>query len=908
MTIPPTQDKNRSGRRNVAGWIRWFFQPAPHATDSEAKRQSVLILLVLVFLLVVVLVRWLVGRLFPSVAVWGADRLFLLGLFFAAGYIWNRTRYYRWTGSILVLTSVVYTLMLVITADTADANQVFHTLIWLLLPIALINSLYPVRTALLLTLLVNVIYLLLPLLTEQMTWVMSMSLFFYVGTLSGLILMLKQYRDVVERDRQQALHESESRYRILFENSPISLWEIDYSGVKNLLACLGEAAETDLETYLRTHQDFLPSCVQAIRVINVNQASLDWLEAPDKETLINNMFGLFGPGSLKMFKQELLALNSGEPPPVAEVQMRTLAGGTIYVMRYMAPAPGYETSWARCLVSAVDVTALKKAQQSLQGERDFALQVMQSMGEGLTITNKEKKFEFVNVAFCRMIGYEPSELLGRFPDDFTAESHMGSLGDALQARRDGKTTSYETRLLCADGSMKDVWITGVPRVVTGEFSGTIAVILDLTERKRVEEALRRRNEQLLKLQMASSMMASSLELEFVLETVAQELTGLLGMEVCRIFEWDQWKHRINLIGAYPMLSYASGSVGEFSEEEEALYQVVLQDQSSFYVVLGETAVSPATHHHMVKHGMQTLLVLPMIYREWLLGFIELSHSQQELSLSQEEMALASLLANQAASGVQNARLYERAQFEIAQRTQVKAYQEELIEELERKNAELERFTYTVSHDLKSPLVTVQGFIGYLETDLSEKNWSNVQEDLKHIKHATAKMYMLLQDLLELSRLGRLVNPPEATPFGEMVGEALANVSGEITERKIVVTVAPDMPVVHVDRQRLVEVLQNLIDNAVKFMGDQPEPHIDIGWRKYLVEYHFFIRDNGIGLDVRYHEKVFGLFERIYPEVEGTGVGLALVKRIVELHNGRVWIESAGLGQGAAFWFSLPANP
>ncbi|MFO7679825.1 MAG: ATP-binding protein [Chloroflexota bacterium] len=890
----------------MAGWIRWFFQPAPHATDSEAKRQSVLIMLVLVFLLVVVLARWLAGYLFPLVTIWGADRLVSLVLFFAAVYTLNRTHYYRWTGSILVLTSVIYTLMLVITADTADANQIFHTLIWLLLPIALINSLYSVRTALLLTLLVNVIYLLLPLLTEQVTWVTSMSLFFYVGTLSGLVLMLKQYRDVVGADRQEALHESDSRYRVLFENSPISLWEVDYSGVKNLLDGLGEYGKTDLEAYLRTHQDFLPTCLQTIRIIDVNQASLDWLAAPDKETLIANMTSLFGPGSLKMFKRELLALSLGEPPPVAEVQMRTLAGGAIYVMRHMALAPGYEASWARCLISAVDVTKLEKAQRALQGERDFALQVMQSLGEGLTITNKDKKFEFVNVAFCRMIGYEPSELLGRSPHDFTAESHVVSLGDALQARRDGKTTSYETRLLCADGSMKDVWVTGVPRLVTGEFSGTIAVILDLTERKRAEGALRRRNEQLLKLQTASSMMASSLELEFVLETVAQELTSLMGMEICHIFEWDQWKRQISLVGAYPVTSYGGESVNGFADEDVALYQMVLQEQTPVYTTLGETAVSPSTQDHMKKHGVKTLLILPMIYREWLLGFIELRDSRQELLLSQEDIALAFLLANQAAIGVQNARLYERAQFEIAQRTQVKAHQEELIEELERKNAELERFTYTVSHDLKSPLVTVQGFIGFLEADLIEKNWPNVQEDLNHIKNATAKMYMLLQDLLELSRLGRMVNPSEAVSFSLIVEEALANVFGQITKRDIAVVVAQDMPVVHVDRQRLVEVLQNLLDNAVKFMGKQPEPQIEIGWKRHLAEYHFFIRDNGIGLDARYHEKVFGLFERIYPEVEGTGVGLALVKRIVELHNGRIWIESAGVGQGATFWFSLPA--
>jgi PAS domain S-box-containing protein len=232
-------------------------------------------------------------------------------------------------------------------------------------------------------------------------------------------------------------------------------------------------------------------------------------------------------------------------------------------------------------------------------------------------------------------------------------------------------------------------------------------------------------------------------------------------------------------------------------------------------------------------------------------------------------------------------------------------QERLIGELQAKNAELERFTYTVSHDLKSPLVTITGFLGFLEKDAITGDIDRVRSDIAKIRGAAEKMKYLLNDLLELSRIGRLINPPVATPFAEIVREALAAVSGQIAAREVQIDVADDLPIVTADRVRLVEAVQNLVDNAVQFMGDQPAPRIQIGVRydKQAGQPIFFVRDNGIGIASQYHENIFGLFNRLDPKSEGTGIGLALVKRIVEVHGGRIWVESA-VGQGTTFCFTM----
>ena len=243
--------------------------------------------------------------------------------------------------------------------------------------------------------------------------------------------------------------------------------------------------------------------------------------------------------------------------------------------------------------------------------------------------------------------------------------------------------------------------------------------------------------------------------------------------------------------------------------------------------------------------------------------------------------------------------------EIAERKQAEAAREALLEELEAKNAELERFTYTVSHDLKSPLITIKGFLGLLEQDAAAGDMDKMKSDATRISDAVDKMQQLLQELLELSRIGRLMNPPEEVLLDELVRDAVDMVAGRLAERGVRVEIAPNLPVVYGDCIRLREVLENLVDNAVKFMGDQSEPCVEIGARRDGEETVFYVRDNGIGIEPRYHEKVFELFDKLEPQTEGTGVGLAIVKRIVEVHGGRIWVESEGTGQGSTFCFTLP---
>ena len=242
---------------------------------------------------------------------------------------------------------------------------------------------------------------------------------------------------------------------------------------------------------------------------------------------------------------------------------------------------------------------------------------------------------------------------------------------------------------------------------------------------------------------------------------------------------------------------------------------------------------------------------------------------------------------------------------IIRRTDVERIR--LIEELEAKNVEMGRFIYTVSHDLKSPLFTIQGFLGMLRSDIASRHEERIEHDLESIETAAGHMGRLLDELLELSRIGRGGNSPEEVPMGELAHHAVTMVAARIGEKNVRVVIAPDLPKVVVDRTRLLQVIQNLVDNAVKFIdqGDSinSEPTVEIGRREEGGQTVFFVRDNGPGIDPRYCDKVFDLFEQLSPSHEGTGIGLAIVKRVIEVHGGRIWAESEGNGEKARVFVS-----
>jgi len=226
------------------------------------------------------------------------------------------------------------------------------------------------------------------------------------------------------------------------------------------------------------------------------------------------------------------------------------------------------------------------------------------------------------------------------------------------------------------------------------------------------------------------------------------------------------------------------------------------------------------------------------------------------------------------------------------------------EALQAKNSELQSFVYTVSHDLRGPLVSVDGFAKLLADEYSERLDAQGQHYLERLQANVSRMDSMLSDLLELSRVGRTDEPRQAVEVRQVVADALDSLAAVIRESGAQVKVADDLPTVWYSRTRLFQVFSNLISNAIRFSRPGEVPQVEIGWLPQVRSYVFFVKDNGIGIAEGDGPKVFEIFSRLkQKDVEGTGIGLAIVKRIVENHGGEVGVDSVP-GQGSTFWFTV----
>jgi signal transduction histidine kinase len=239
------------------------------------------------------------------------------------------------------------------------------------------------------------------------------------------------------------------------------------------------------------------------------------------------------------------------------------------------------------------------------------------------------------------------------------------------------------------------------------------------------------------------------------------------------------------------------------------------------------------------------------------------------------------------------------------------YSKEILEyqntTLESVNKELDDFTYIVSHDLKEPLRSIDAYSKFLADDYQEKLDQEGKHYLERIRSNAERMKRLIEDLLEISRLKKKGSSIAEVDTGEFIDEAKARLEYLITQKGVEILVKDKLPRIFCDRIRLVEVFLNLISNAIKF-NDKPKPVIEIGCQDKGDFYEFYVKDNGMGIKEEYFDKIFEVFQRLgkREDVEGTGAGLTIVKKIVQMHKGKIWLESKPL-EGSVFYFTIPKD-
>jgi len=607
----------------------------------------------------------------------------------------------------------------------------------------------------------------------------------------------------------------------------------------------------------------------------------------------------------------------------------------------------------------------RKTEQALRESEIQFRAVFESTRDAVAVS-KNGVHVFANPAYLKLFGYESlDKLAGTSILDCIAPSCHREIVQNIQRRKAGEKVSsfYETRGRKTDGTEFDFEINVSTYDLHGE-TYTLANVRDITERKWTDEAIRKSEEQYRTLmeQAADGIFLANQEgryidvntsgcrllgytREEILQMTMRDVTTLTSDNPLRMAELREGKSLLSeremirkdgtLVPveiSAKMLSDGrfQGIVRDITERRQA--EEALTNREHFVQrVLGTTPnliyIYDLMEHRNVYANREVFDFLGYTAEQvQAMGsqlFTNILHPDDAAHVGQHHACfitagdsdMLEVTYRMKRSDGQWRWLHSRdvlfARDNDGKPSQLLGTTEDITERrqaedaLREKNAEMERFTYTASHDLRSPLVTLKTFLGFLQEDFAAKDAERVAKDMDFMRTAANKMGVLLDELLEMSRVGRVVTDPVRVTFRELVDEAMAAVAGRIAEKKMDVRVEEVDVVLFGDRPRLAEIWQNLIENAVKYMGDQEASCIEVGAESNEKETIFFVRDNGMGIALRYKDKVFGLFEKLDVKSEGTGLGLALVKRIVELNNGRIWFESEGAGKGTCFKFTLP---
>lgn len=531
--------------------------------------------------------------------------------------------------------------------------------------------------------------------------------------------------------------------------------------------------------------------------------------------------------------------------------------------------------------------------------------------------HEANKYIFMGQGITELTGYLPEEMNPTTWESMVQESEIsGELAglteaEAIHLVRAGKAKAWrcDYHILARDGRMRWIADSAVEMFGESEYSyGSIGIMQDITDRKLVEASLRQRETLLEALTVSAQEFLRTPNWRASIDIVLERLGRSFNATHAYLFE----KHKSVDGKVLTSMRYEWTAPGFKSDLDDPDFQDVEPGGKGFerfYSILdsGEPLVGDISFfnefekEYVNSMGVKALLEIRVSVNGNQWGTLGIDDTVIERVWTTAEIDVLRVAAGLLGAAIKRQVDEAALQSELSQR-------KSLINELETKNEELERFTYTVSHDLKSPLVTINGFVGYLEQDAVSGNIERLKRDTRRIQDAVNKMQRLLSELLELSRVGRMINLPSIVPFNDLVNEALELVHGRVETSRISMHIEPNLPSVFGDKPRLVEILQNLIDNAAKYMGDQPQPLIEIGQRGHENgKPVFYVKDNGMGIAPEHFERIFGLFNKLDVKSEGTGIGLALVKRIIEVHGCRIWVESAE-AKGSTFLFTLPPKP
>ncbi len=541
-----------------------------------------------------------------------------------------------------------------------------------------------------------------------------------------------------------------------------------------------------------------------------------------------------------------------------------------------------------------DITERKRAEEKLRTAALYTRGLLEASLDPLVTISHEGKITDVNEATEQVAGVARERLIGSDFSDYFTEPEKARQGYE-QVFAQGSVRDYPLAIRHTSGGVADVlYNASVFKNEAGEIEGVFAAARDVTERKRTEEVM------LARLRLAEFALAHSLD--ELLQATLDEVERLTGSAIgfFHFLEADQktlslqnWSTR-----TLTELCTAEGKGRHYDIEEAGVWVDCIRERRPVihndYASVPLRKGLPEGHAQVIRE-----LVVPIFRGDRIVAILGVGNKLQ--AYNDEDIQAVTLLADLAWETAERKRAEEeirRLNEELEQRVVQRTAQ------LEAANKELEAFTYSVSHDLRAPLRHISGFSKILTEEYGSSLAPDAQHHLQRIQEGTRRMGLLVDDLLNLGRVGRHELRLQVTGLNSVVNEAVAELEVECEGRQIEWKIG-NLPFVECDPGLIKQIFQNLLSNAVKFTRPRPQAIIEVGQKNQEGTPVVFVRDNGVGFNMKYADKLFGVFQRLHraEDFEGTGVGLATVQRIVQKHEGRIWAE-AELDKGAAFYFTL----
>ncbi|MBN1977903.1 MAG: GAF domain-containing protein [Anaerolineae bacterium] len=588
-------------------------------------------------------------------------------------------------------------------------------------------------------------------------------------------------------------------------------------------------------------------------------------------------------------------------------------------------APGAHELWHRslvaCVISAFSIyaylaaAARKRIEHAQEEKQETTQKYLDMAGVMLLALDTSEKVTFINQKGCEILGYERGEIIGKtWCEHFLPEHTRQDVKPVFQALLAGEIEPaeyFENPILTKNGEERTIaWHNTILKDDAGNINRVISSGEDITDIKRAEGMLWQRAVQLSLLNEVGSKIVAVLDLDSLLERATNLVQESFGYHHAAIFAMDREQDELamrtkagSFAHLYPpdhRLKLGQGMVGWVALHGEMLLANDVNAEPH-YVNL---------YPGVLPDGSE--LSVPLQIGEEIVGVLDVQ-SPQKNAFDENDVIVIETLADQIAVAMENARLYNALQQELEERVRaeaIRAQAEKRLEhyaaELERSNKELEQFAYIASHDLQEPLRMVTSYLQLIEQRYKGQLDESADDFIGYAVDGVARMQMLIHDLLTYSRVSTRAKPFEPTNCADVLNHALANLKLAVEESGATVTF-DGLPTVAADATQLIQVFQNLIGNAIKFCRKDP-PRIHVSAKRKGAKWLFSVRDNGIGIAPEHVERIFLIFQRLHTREEypGTGIGLAVCKKIVERHGGRIWVESQP-EEGSTFYFTIPAQ-